>query len=465
MLNPLSDLKLASSYAIRANETIAFGYDHLGRRTSLTRGNGVATTYAYDPVSRLAQLSLDFSGTTNDLTLGFDYNPASQIAGNTRSNDLYAWTGHGSGSTSTTSNGLNQIAGWVSTLGHDAKGNITSDGSYSYVYSSENLLTSLANPSGTVQTSSTYAYDPLMRLAVIDSSNTGLDAQLGYDGQEIVFEGLSDSRTRRYVFGPGTDEPLVAYLTNSSGTSRIWYQADERGSNVRLSNDSGVAGGIGKYDEYGVGPGVSRFQYTGQYWLADRNLHYYRARVYDPRLGRFLQPDPIEYDGGMNLYVYVTGDPVNLVDPTGLLPPENPDPRKDWASQMGGTIGAQGRAVGEAAGTVNDFRRNYRDMVRANTIGADKVFHCRANCEGSSRGDFGESLSRGISNAREATDRLRGDPASASASDQKANRAGIAGGRTARGTGERSDALRRPAAEGICEKICNSQKRNKKKGT
>ncbi|HEX6374083.1 MAG TPA: RHS repeat-associated core domain-containing protein, partial [Allosphingosinicella sp.] len=285
---------------------------------SLTRGNGVVTGYQYDAVSRLAQLGLDFPGTADDLTLGFAYNPAGQIVSSTRSNDLYAWTGHGSGSTSTTANGLNQIAGWVSTLGHDSKGNIISDGSYTYAYSSENLLTSLANPSGAVQTSSTYAYDPLMRLSNIDSSNAGLDAQLGYDGQEIVFEGLSDGRTRRYVFGPGTDEPLVAYLTNGSGTSRLWYQADERGSNIRLSGDSGAAGGVGRYDEYGVGTGVSRFHYTGQYWLADANLHYYRARIYDPRLGRFLQPDPIGYGSGMNLYAYVGGDPVNFTDPLGL---------------------------------------------------------------------------------------------------------------------------------------------------
>ncbi|HYE27783.1 MAG TPA: RHS repeat-associated core domain-containing protein [Allosphingosinicella sp.] len=292
-------------------------YDDLGRRTSLTRGNGVVTGYTYDSVSRLAQLGLDFPGTADDLTLGFAYSPAGQIVSTTRSNNLYAWTGHGSGTTSTTSNGLNQIAGWVSALGHDARGNVTSDGTYTYSYSSENLLTALANPSGTVQTSSTYAYDPLMRLANIDSSHAALDAQLAYDGDEIVFEGLSDSRTRRYVFGPGIDEPLLAYLITSSGTSRLWYKADERGSIVRLSSDAGVPGGVGKYDEYGVGTGVSRFHYTGQYWLADGNLHYYRARIYDARLGRFLQPDPIGYGAGMNLYAYVGGDPVNRTDPSG----------------------------------------------------------------------------------------------------------------------------------------------------
>ena len=127
-------------------------YDQLGRRSSLTLGNGVATLYHYDPLSRLDQLKLDFAGTSNDLTSDFTYNPASQIASNTRSNDAYSWTGHGSGTTIATSNGiaqsangLNQIESWVSSLGYDARGNILTDGTYSYGYSSENLLTSLSN--------------------------------------------------------------------------------------------------------------------------------------------------------------------------------------------------------------------------------------------------------------------------------------------------------------------------------
>ncbi|HEX9966022.1 MAG TPA: hypothetical protein VGB04_13685, partial [Allosphingosinicella sp.] len=67
-----------------------FGYDQLGRRSSLTRGNGMVTGYGHDPVSRLEQLTQDPGGTARDLTLDFTYNPASQIATTTRSNDSYA---------------------------------------------------------------------------------------------------------------------------------------------------------------------------------------------------------------------------------------------------------------------------------------------------------------------------------------------------------------------------------------
>lgn len=65
---------------IRENGSSAlasYAYDSLGRRTSLTRGNGVVTGYTYDAVSRLATLDLDLAGTGDDLSLGFGYNAAS----------------------------------------------------------------------------------------------------------------------------------------------------------------------------------------------------------------------------------------------------------------------------------------------------------------------------------------------------------------------------------------------------
>jgi len=212
----------------------SFGYDNLGRPTSLSRGNGTSTGYGFDTADRLTSLTQTYpSSTTNNVTYGFGYTPASQVNSRTLSNAAYAWPGSQAQAQTKAYDGLNRDGAIAAATGYDGRGNLIYDGTRRFAYDIENRLISETTP-----VSATLSYDPLGRLSstLINSTTT----QFLYAGSNLVAEyDAGNVLLRRYVHGAGTDVPLVWY-EGSGVADRRWLHQDRQGSVVAWSNGTGI---------------------------------------------------------------------------------------------------------------------------------------------------------------------------------------------------------------------------------
>ncbi|TDV50509.1 RHS repeat-associated protein [Pseudomonas helmanticensis] len=190
-----------------------------------------------------------------------------------------------------------------------------------YRYDSQHRLIGLTRPDG--QTAS-YKYDAFGRR--ISKTVGDETTEFFWQGDHLVAES-SESEYRSYVYEPGTFRPLA--LLDGKGPKKacpFYYQLDHLGTPQELTDYSGDIVWSAQYDAYGKVATLTlagddylnqplRFQ--GQYFDGESGLHYNRHRYYDPRLGRYLTPDPIKLAGGLNQYQYVP-NPTGWVDPLGL---------------------------------------------------------------------------------------------------------------------------------------------------
>lgn len=356
-----------------------FQYDDLSRMTEMTYPNGIISSMSYEGDSRLSKLEYKLAGKTQNLfsyryddfnnkkrmktfrgllpvssPIHYNYdekdqllsatNPLRALAGESFTYDLSGnrlrRTGQSSNSIYNNNNQLTEDEDY--NYSYDSNGNLIQKVhkrtmiAIKYKWDIENRLiqvTKHTNENALPNETVTYSYDALDRR--IEKNVNGDIKRYVYDNEDILMEFDGDNVFQKfYVHGLGIDEPLAMVEENKETRADTedlkvhYYHKDGMGSIISLTDEEGkekekyIYNAFGKvtiYDEDNKQIQSSLlknpYTFTGREYDSETDLHYHRARYYNPETGTWISEDPIEFDSGdQNLYRYVFNNPVNLTD-------------------------------------------------------------------------------------------------------------------------------------------------------
>jgi len=305
---------------IQGSETVRLAYDADNRRTKLTLPNGITINYGYDNASELTNLTYTQSSGTvlGNLTYSYDANGRIVSKSGSLATDILP-TATTQPATFDLNDRKTSFNGQV--LTYDANGNLTSDGTNTYMWNARDQLIQISQ-GGSAQLS--FSYDALGRR--INKTVQGTATQFLYDGKNVVQE-TQGNTINPILAGLGVDERFA----RNDVTGRTYFLTDLLNNTVALTDSNGALKQQYSYDPYGnVSQSDTVTGFTNPYQYIGREvdavgLYYYRARYYSSMLGGFISEDPIAFGGDqLSFYAYVNGNPINLTDNFGTGPNGGP---------------------------------------------------------------------------------------------------------------------------------------------
>jgi RHS repeat-associated protein len=353
----------------RGDQSVIFGYRADGLRSKVDRfgidkvNPTVTSDYSYDAYGRLTELKHsagkiilsdnlyvldDFDRLIKEVRdgqnrqIGYDStNQITSVAG--VSNEAYTYDQNGNRLANTTDTGNRLISDGVYDYVYDAEGNrierksIASGEITTYQWDYRNRLTGVQIGAKSIA----YSYDSQDR-RIAKFVDGALVERYGHDGTDlaVVFD-AAGAVSNRYLYGGSIDEVLA----DQTPTTLNWALADRLGTVDLIVDDKGGVIDRVTFDSFGNKVSESapeksfRFGFTGRELDPETGLYYYRARYYDPLVGRFISVDSIGFQAGdTNLYRYVFNSPTLATDPTG----------HEWWDELGQNLGNAWNGAGNA---------------------------------------------------------------------------------------------------------------------
>ncbi|OPY73987.1 MAG: tRNA(Glu)-specific nuclease WapA precursor [Syntrophorhabdus sp. PtaU1.Bin002] len=351
--SPLMQPKTIAVKDPAQNTLMQYGYTYspAGNITKKTTEQG-EHAYQYDPLYRLTNATSPVIATET-----FTYDPAGNRL---TSADVSNWN-YNNNNELTSYNGV--------TYEYDANGNTTkktdATGVAAFTYDIDNRLIGVTQNGSAV---AAYCYDPFGRR--LSKETSGTRTHYLYTDEGLVGEyNAAGAEIKTYGYAPNTawsTNPLLQKV----GTSYYYYQNDHLGTPQKMTDSSGAIVWAATYDAFGkamvtVNAIENNLRFPGQYYDQETGLHYNRHRYYDPKTGRYVTPDPIGLEGGINLYPYSLNSPVNRIDSLGLCDRKCPYcPGGKWKSFSFLSISAFWGGGGTVARTTYTCESNEKNALQ-----------------------------------------------------------------------------------------------------
>ena len=344
-----------SSGANRQNEQLGYGFDSAGNLSSRTNG-AMIQTFTVNSLNQISNTTRSGAFTVTGATPA----PAASVTVNgaaAQTNGDFTFAS----SNNSLANGTNTVSIIArNMLGvsvtnvlivnlptsvnqqYDGNGNLTNDGTRSLYFDGENQLTNVTVAN---QYQVLYLYDGfglrrIRRAYTWQSGAWALTNEIHYiyDGNNVIQERDTNNNVL-VIYTRGQD--LSASLQGAGGVGGLLARTDANGTTYYHTDGSGNVTAlmdgnenmVARYEYDGFGRLIGKwgsmadanvYRFSSKEYDAVTGLYYFGGRYYDPVLQRFLNRDPIDELGGLNLYRFVGNNPVNFVDPYGLDPAFSP---------------------------------------------------------------------------------------------------------------------------------------------
>ncbi|MEW5977246.1 MAG: RHS repeat-associated core domain-containing protein [Acidobacteriota bacterium] len=228
---------------------------------------------------------------------------------------------------------------------HDADGNLTADGRWTYTWDAENRLMAMeamatVPVAAKLELEFAYNYQSRRIQKLVYNWNDGSGAyqlqsstKFVYDGWNLVAElDGNNNLIRSYIWGQDLSGTLqgtggIGGLLLISDSGESYVPGYDGNGNVVLLISASLGLLAGSYDYGPFGEAIIQsgehgernpFKFSSKFTDFETDFVYYGLRFHNPFAGRWLSRDPLEEAGGSNLYAFVKNEPIHQVDPWGL---------------------------------------------------------------------------------------------------------------------------------------------------